>query len=220
MGWGGLLGTIGGFALGGPLGGVIGGGLGGMIGGHGGKPDGNPEDPYTAVLGRSAAHHENQGRELSQLGATDLTPVINYFKQVTSQNPQAIMQATAPERARVIDQYDTARRALTSFGPASGGAVSANAQSQFDQAESLANVTSQARTNAMSGAAALGTSLTGLGLSADQLASTDLNTIINSILAREGLDTQKRGQNMQLAGSIGETIGTLVGIGMGGGGSV
>ncbi len=68
----------------------------------------------------------------------------------------------------------------------------------------------------MTGAAAIGTSLTGLSLSAKQLASADLNTLINTILARERLDTQKRGQNMALAGDIGETIGTLIGLGMGG----
>ena len=70
----------------------------------------------------------------------------------------------------------------------------------------------------MSGAAAVGTSLTGLALSADQLASADLNTVINSVLAREGLNVQSRGQNMALAGDIGETVGSLIGIAMGGGG--
>jgi hypothetical protein len=192
-------------------------GLGKVFGGGGGddKPDQNPEDPWTAMLGQSAQQFHAQGRELSDMGAGPLANVVKHFEQLTGNNPSAIMQATQPERARVIDQYDTARKAIATFGPAGGGTVSANAQSQFDQAESLSDITSTARRDAFTGAAAIGTSLTGLGLSAGQLASADLNTVINSVLAREGLNTQERGQNMGLFGDIGETVGTLLGVWLG-----
>ncbi len=202
------------------IGNLIGGGIGALFGGlFGGggddKPKTNPEDPYTKILTDSAQEHQAQGRELSNLGSSDLAPVVKYFKDLASGNPAAVMDATRQERGRVIDQYDTARRAISNFGPRGGGAVSANAQSQFAQAESLADTTSAARHSAMGGAAALGTSLTGLALSADQLASADLNTVINSVLAREGLASQRRGQNMALAGDIGETVGGLIGIALG-----
>ena len=192
--------------------------LSGLGGGGGKKDDANPEDPYRALLQQSANESGAQSKSLADQGQMDLGPVVEYFRKLTGNNPSAIMEATQPERARVIDQYDTARKAIASFGPRGGGTTSVNAQSQFDQAESLADITSGARRDAFTGAAAVGTSLMGLSLSAQQLKSADLNTLINTVLAREGLNTEKRGQNMSLAGDIGETIGTIIGIGMGGGG--
>ena len=201
------------------LGAGVGALFGGLFGGGGKKKedDANPEDPYTSLLKQSAKTNASEGSSLTAMGTDAFAPALNYFKQLLSSNPAAIDEATRGERGRVIDQYDTARRAIANFGPRGGGTTSTLAGSQFAQAESLADITSDAKGKAATGAGALGATATGLGLQANQLASQDLNTIIQSVLAREGLNTQRRGQNLGLAGDIGETIGTLIGLSMGGG---
>lgn len=188
------------------------GGLGGFLfGGGDDKPKENPEDQYTKMLQQSSEQMRQRAGQLGDQGDSAITPVLSQLRSLLSANPADLMDATRPERGRIIDQYDTARRAIATFSPRGGGVASTAAQSQFDQAESLADVTSTAKRDAVGQLSGLGVSLTGLGLSADQLASADLNTVINSILTREGLDVQKRGQSMEMWGGIGEAAGTILG---------
>lgn len=187
---------------------------------HGGsnaddKPKGNPEDPYTKALGASAATAGAQGKEFGDMSATALTPVLNYFKSLTGSNPAALLDATRMQRGRVIDQYDTARRTAENFGPRGGGLTSALAGSQFSEASDLTDITSQAKTAAAGQLATLGPALANLGLSAQALQTQDLDSIINAVLAREGVNTQKRGQNLALAGDIGKAAGSLLGVWLG-----
>lgn len=175
----------------------------------------HPEDPFNSLLQQYSQQANQQGQQLTGMGTEALAPVLKYFRDLTGGDPSALMDATRQDRSKVMDQYDTARRATANFGPRGGGTTSALAQSRFDQAESLADITSNARRSAIAGESEIGASLTGLGLTAHDLASRDLGTIINSVLAREGLNVQQRGQNMQMAGDIAETIGTLIGIYLG-----
>lgn len=175
----------------------------------------HPEDPYASMLKDQASQVGQTGQQLTGMGTESLAPVLKYFQSLMGNDPSALLAATQPERGRVIDQYDAARKAVSSFGPRGGGTTSSLAQSRFDQAESLSDLTSGARRSAAAATAEIGTSLAGLGLTAQDLASRDLNSIIQSVLAREGLNTQRRGQNMAMVGDIGETIGTLIGISMG-----
>ncbi len=178
----------------------------------GGKDEKPSTTPYTQQLEQSAQQNQAQGREFSGMSSEALGPVLQYFKQLMGGDPSALMDATRQERGRVIDQYDTARRAIANFGPRGGGTTSALAESRFAQAESLADITSGARRDAAANLADLGPQLAALGLSSQQLASQDLNSIINTILTREGFDVQKRGQNMEAAGAAGEAAATLLGI--------
>jgi hypothetical protein len=207
-----------------PVLGTIGAGVGGAYlgkklagGGDGKDGDQNPEDLYTQQLQGNANRLSQTGQDLTSQGGDAIAPVMDYLKKILGQDPTEILNATRGERGRVIDQYDTARRAISQFGPRGGGTNAALASSRFEQAESLADITSNARQSALGQAASLGTSLTGLGLSAEQLASTDLNTIIQSVLAREGLDVSRRGQNMEALGGLGEALGTIIAAKMGGG---
>lgn len=182
----------------------------------GGKPGSkHPEDPYTAILQNQAQGLQQQGQETSSMGAEALAPAMQYLKSLLGSDPQAMLEATRADRGRVIDQYDAARKAVEQFGPRGGGTTSALAQSRFSQAESLADITSTARRSAVATEAQLGPQLMSLGLNAQSLASRDIGEIINSVLAREGLNVQQRGQNMQMAGDIAETLGTLIGIWLG-----
>jgi len=179
----------------------------------GGKKGADAEiAPFLTQFQQSADQNRAQGREFSGMSSEALGPVMQYFKQLMGGDPSALMDATRQERGRVIDQYDTARRAISQFGPRGGGTTSALAESRFAQAESLADITSSAQRDAASGLAELGPQLAALGLSSQSLASQDLNSIINTILTREGFDVQKRGQNMEAAGAAGEAAATLLGI--------
>ena len=182
--------------------------------GGGGKKDDQANasiDPYTALLQQQAGTAQKEGTESSAMGSEALAPAMLYLKSLLGADPSAMLAATQQERGRVIDQYDAARKAVENFGPRGGGTTSTLAQSRFSQAESLADITSSARRNAVASEAELGVNLKQLGLTAQQLASSDLNSVINAVLNRQYLDVQKRGQNAQAATGIGETVGSIIG---------
>lgn len=160
-------------------------------------------------LSASSVSSKNQAKDFEGLSAETLGPVLKYFKTLIGGDEGALMSATTPERARVIDQYDTARKAISEFGPRGGGTNATLAGSRFQEASDLAGITSQARTNAVSGAANLGMGLTQAGLSSEQLANQDLGAILSGILGKESLDVQKRGQNAGVLGSFGEALGSI-----------
>lgn len=180
----------------------------------GGDDDGKKpsEVPFLNELTKSSDANRAQGSNLAGMGSEALQPALAYLTQLAGGDPAALMDATRQDRGRVIDQYDTARRAISQFGPRGGGTTSALAESRFQQAESLADITSSARRDAVGNLAQLGPQLTALGLTANQLASQDLNSVINSILTREGFDVQKRGQNMEALSGLGEALGTIIGV--------
>ena len=194
---------------------LIGGGLGALGGwlfggGDDDEPKVNPEDATTAQLRGHAAKVGQIGDTLVDSGQGALDPVLNYLKGILGDDPQALLRATQGARGRVIDQYDTARQTIAQFGPRGGGTNAVLAGSRISQANALADVTSTARREAVGQAAALGTGLTGLGLTAAQIEQSDLNTIIQTILTREGFDVSKRGQNMEALGGLGEALGTII----------
>lgn len=200
----------------GPYGAAVGGGAGfisGLFSGDDKKKDEDETktDPYTSALQKSATGLQKQGSELSGMGSDAMAPVLDYFKKLISGDPSALLEATKPERGRVIDQYDAARNAITNFGPRGGGSTSAMATSRISEANELSDITSGARSDAATSLAQIGPILTGLGLSAEQLASADLNSLINTILTREGFDVDKRGQNAQAAAGAGQALGMLLG---------
>ena len=201
----------------GPVGTGIGAGvgfLGGLFSGGGDDKDKEAADPELDQLRQSSTAHRDTASSLKSLGSDALAPVLNYFSALLGNNPAALMEATKADRGRVIDQYDAARTAIAQFGPRGGGTTSAMAASRTAQAHQLNDVMSTARRDAATQAGQLGTAVTGLGLSADQLASADLNSVINAILTKEGFDVTKRGQNLEAATGIGEALGSLFGIWM------
>ena len=208
-------------SFGGPLGTGIGAGIGGLLGLFTGKKKdpaadaakGGPNDAdITKLLQEHAAKMSGQAGELEGQGGDTLAPVMEYFQKLLSGDPGMMMEATRPERGRVIDQYDTARRAVSQFAPRGGGSNSAIAGSFVQEAQQLGDVTSTARREAVGQASQLGATLKGLGLSADDLATKDLNSIISTVMANKQLDLTKRGQNMAMVGELGQGLGTLLGM--------
>lgn len=172
----------------------------------------NAMDPILKSLQDQSAASTAQGNQLSGMGADALAPVLDYFKKILGNDPSAMMAATAPQRGRVIDQYDTARKSIANFAPRGGGSSEAFANSYVTEGQDLSALTSQARSEAVTGSAQIGETLSGLGLSADQLASGDLNSVIQAILSNKNLGILQSGQNNQLAGGLAEGLGTLLGL--------
>lgn len=206
-------------SFGGPIGTGIGAGIGGLIGLFKKKKEdptkaaGMPEDAdIMKLLQEHSTKMGAQAGELEGQSAEALTPVLDYFKKILGGDPAAMMEATRPERGRVIDQYDTARRAVSQFAPRGGGATSAVAGSFLQEAQQLGDVTSTARREAIGQAGQLGATLQGLGLSADDMASRDLNSIISTIMSNKQLDLTKRGQNFAAVGELGQGLGSLLGM--------
>lgn len=200
-----------------PIATAVGSYIGGKLGAGGGdKKDKDSAlaqaDPYMQMLQESSKGLRKQGQEFGQTGSEALGPVLEHFKNLLSGDPQALLNATKAQRGRVIDQYDSARQAITNFGPRGGGTTSALAASRFSEANALSDITSQAQEGAAGALAQLGPQLAGLGLSAQQLASADLESVIRAIFAQKGLDLQRRGQNLEALTGIGEALGNLFGI--------
>jgi hypothetical protein len=203
------------------IGAGIGGGIGffkGLFGGDDDDEDEKKFDPdktaLTTIEGLQAQSKQNKARgdELGTQSSAALNPVLNYFKALASGDPSALMAATAPERGRVIDQYDAARKAAVVSAPRGGGTTSAIVNSYITEANQLSDITASAHRDANTQLGQLGINLAGLGLSADQLASADLDSILQAVFAQKNIDAQKRGQNMGMLGDVGESIGTLIGI--------
>ena len=203
--------------FGGPIGAGIGAGVGGLIGLFGGgkkkkpKPGALTPGSPEAQLQTSADKSGQLADSLGQQAQESIAPAQQYFKGLLSSNPQEMLAATAPERGRVIDQYDAARQATAEFGPRGGGTNSALAASRTQQAAQLGDILSTGKREAAGASAQLGTTLSGLGMTAQQLQSADLNTILQSILTREGFDIEKRGQTMNAWGGVGQAAGSILG---------
>lgn len=165
-------------------------------------------------IGQNASSVGSQASDLTGSGMSALAPVLKYFKALAGGDASAVAQATAPQRRRVIDQYDTARKTISQFGPRGGGSNAALAGSQFGQANELSDITANATNNAANELGTLGTQQEGLGLSAKQIQGQDLNSILSAILGGKQIDVQQHAANMQLIGDIFGGVGNLVGLGL------
>lgn len=222
MGLGSAIAKIGGFAAapftGGwsiPAGLAVGAGL--DAGGKKSKSNGSDDDgslsldPYAQLLKNNAAGLNLQGNHLSTFGEETVAPAVQYFTNLLNNTPGSLDQATKAARGKVIDQYDTARQAIAKFAPRSGGQVSALAQSRVDQANQISDVTAATQAGAADKLSTLGTSITGLGLSAQSLANSSLESVIQAALAKQGLDVTRRGQDRALYGDLGQAAGNIIG---------
>lgn len=131
--------------------------------------------------------------------------VLPYLQAVTSGDRTALLNATMPERRRVMDQYDAARKAIAEFAPRSGGTAAANLDMRAKQAGDLAEIGSTARREGMNAASGLGATMAGLGLNAtgQAIGATGHAANIQSFLAQ---------QKAQSAGSWGEALGLIAGM--------
>lgn len=105
-----------------------------------------------------------QGGDLSGKGEQALAPVLQYLMAVTGADPAALNTAVQPEKARVLDLYDTARKSLQ-FAPRGGGQASATLQAGTRTASDISTLTAEARRTGVRDLGNLGKGLldTGVG---------------------------------------------------------
>ena len=165
--------------------------------------DGDSTDDPLKALRSSADRAAGMSKEFSAQGADLMGPATDYLKKLISGDRSDLMQATMPERRRVIDQYSSAKRAIAEFTPRGGGQASAMMGLQAQQAGDLAGLGAGARKDATSAALGAGTQLKGMGLSAESLASNDLSALIQAI-------TQKNQGNQSNWAAVGSAVGTML----------
>ena len=146
---------------------------------------------------------EQGGKTMGQ-GAEALTSVMKLLQGLASGAPGAIDAATAPERASILSQYDTARAtaARTQSGR-SGGSAAGNLASYVEEAGKLTTTKANARTQAATGLGTLGTDLTQAGTSEMSLSAQAMSA------AQAAYQQQSEQQSKELAG-IGTAIGAAL----------
>jgi hypothetical protein len=158
-----------------------------------------PGNPYKGDV-------ENIGKQALTFGAADkaagtnaLAPVLKYLTALVSGDPSSVMEATAPQRARIIDQYDTARKALAQQ-PRGGGQASAALKLEQGKASDLATTTSAARSEGVKSLAAVGTNLVQTGAYEQE---TGLQAALRAF---QGLSQQKDASNADFGKAIGMAL--------------
>ena len=216
-----LSGAASGAATGMKFGGPVGAGIGGLIGlFKGGKK--KPKAPAAGTgtidpnspegqLQKRAGQLQGKADVMLGQGMEDLGQASDYYGDLLGGDPGALMEATKSERGRVIDQYDTARQAITEFGPRGGGTTSALASSRIQQGNQISDLMSQGKQQAAAGLADIGQVIAGVGLTQEQIASMDTNAVLDAVLKREELAVTKSGQKAALWGGLAEAGAGLFG---------
>lgn len=130
----------------------------------GDNPYKGQRDTATSALGNVAKMLTKEGGADTVQGHQALAPVLQYLLAVTGADPAALGVATQPERAKVLDQYDTARKSLE-FSPRGGGTASATMQAGARSASDIATITANARSKGFDQLAGLGKGLLDTGIS-------------------------------------------------------
>src|SRR5947207_4249390 len=143
-----------------------------------------------------------EGHEIAGQGLSALGPVMQYLTALAGGDPQALANATQPERARVLDQYDSARKALQ-FLPRGGGQAGAAMQAGSKAARDIGPITADARRSAVGTLGGLGKGLLEEGLTEERYATDALTQVITAYLSL----SQQQAAGL---GGLGSAIGTAL----------
>lgn len=155
-----------------------------------------------ASLKTTGADLTTAGKKTAATGSDALTGILKYFQDLAGGNENAVLGAAGPDRARIIDQYDTAKKSL-STAQRGGGATSAALNLETAKAGQLATATQTARASGAAGAAQVGSTLLSSGVQ-QQIAG--INSTESALKAFEQL-TQDKNATM---GDWGKAIGTAL----------
>lgn len=163
--------------------GTLGAGIGGLLGSlfASGQQD---ITPITNTIQGQAKNLNAQGLNITAEGQANLAPVLKYFAALAGGDPTALLQATAPERGRVIDQYDAARRSSAQFTPRGGGQASTQQEARVSEAQAISTQTATARTNAANTLASVASQQEQTGVTAQEASIQALASVLQPILAQ------------------------------------
>jgi hypothetical protein len=147
-----------------------------------------------------------KGKDFLAQGDQALTPVLKYLQAVAGGDPGALLGATTPQRTRVIDQYDTAKRG-DQFLPRGGGQVSSTMARDTAKAGQLSGISADARTAGVNELGTLGANLAQLGVSASAQGLNDLNASIQNYEQQAQFAAN---QNKSTGSAIGSAVATAM----------
>lgn len=179
-------------------------GIGGVLGAIFGSKNTDNVTPQINKVNANATALTGQGNALYATGSDALAPALSYFKQLAGGDASAALAATAPQRGRVMDQYDAARKSAGQFGPRGGGTASTQLSTRAAEAGQLADTTSSARADAAKELGSLGSDVTKSGLSAEETANQQMASVLQPLL-------EQQKQKAESSGGFWKGLGDLAG---------
>ena len=135
-----------------------------------------------------------------------MAAALKYFQALASGDPSQALAATQPQRGRVIDQYDAARRSAGQFTPRGGGQASTEQAFRAQEAGQLADTTSAARSEGAKEAASVGGAMTQQGLSAEEQSINAMVSTLQPLIQQQ----QQQGNDIgKILSGIGELAGAF-----------
>lgn len=143
-----------------------------------------------------------QGKDIAGQGQAALAPVLKYLQAVAGGDPAALNAETAPERARVLDQYDTARKAIQ-FAPRGGGQASATINAGARAASDITTMTAAAHRQGVSDLGNLGKGLLDSGVNEQHNAASELASVLQTY---DKAKQERAASNSGLGAAIGQAL--------------
>lgn len=164
-------------------------------------------DQLIGQLTDSAKTSDSRANDFFGQSQDILGPVNDYLKAILGGDQNALMEATKPERRRVIDQYAAAKKAIAEFTPRGGGQATAMLNLQGKQAGDLAGVTSGAKQNALGLATSLGSQYNATAAQQQGMAQ---NALGQALSGQTQQDATKAGNWQSLAQGAGMILGMIL----------
>jgi hypothetical protein len=168
----------------------------------GSNPYTDKRDQTTDQLKQLATTLGTQGQSIAGQGQAALAPVLKYLQAVAGGDPAAINAETAPERAKVLDQYDTARKAIQ-FAPRGGGQASATIGAGAKAASDITSLTAAAHRQGVTDLGNLGKNLLDTGVTEQHNAASELNSVLQ---AYDKAKQERAATNTGLGSAIGSAL--------------
>lgn len=150
------------------------------------------------------------GKKDVRFGTKALRDVGDYWRTLLEGDRSELMGLLGPEISRISDQYDAAKRSITEFAPRGGGKANLLAQLPTMKARDVGQFMLEARPRAAEALERIGTTQTGLGGQLLGQAGQTEASILQALLGIGNLDLLRRGQNLQLYGDIGQSVGQIL----------
>ncbi len=136
------------------------------------------------------------GQGLLQQGTDQVKQALGYWGPILSGNRAEMTAALAPEINTINSGYDQQKSQLDQFAPRGGGRANLMQQLPFQQTRDISTLFSNLRPQAAQQVAGIGESQQGLG-------SNLLQSALQAILQKMGINVTESGQNKALAGQLG-----------------
>lgn len=156
-------------------------------------------------LGQMASTSAKRSSALFDEGFGGVDDVMSYLKKIVGGDRAAMLDAVKPEVGAVTDQYDTAYKSVVDRAPRGGGRTSAAVGLKRDEAKTVGSLIASARPKAVADLQNFISQLIGASTSNEGVA---VNASGAAIGARQG----QNAQNDALMQTIGQSLGTLLGI--------